>query len=937
MDRGAHFYRCDFQVHSPRDRGWVGTDCVTDQDRKQYAASLVHACRQKGLQAIAITDHHDLLFAKLVRDAAQIEGDTNGDLVPPQKRLVVFPGMELTLNVPCQALLLFDADFPEDLFSLVLTALAINPSKDADSKTVETKRLDQITTLEMLRAELDKHQYLKNRYIILPNVSEGGADTLLRSGNGPKYAAMPCVGGYLDGSVDQHGQGNKNICDGKANEYGNKRIALFQTSDNRRADHADLGTHSTWVKWAVPTAEALRQACLAQESRISQVEPDLPTVAITGLSVSNSQFLGPINVEFNSQYNALIGGRGTGKSTLLEYLRWGLCDQLPTTVDDDELPNYQVRRRSLIEKTLQTVNGTVQVSFTVNGITHVVRRNSVNDELTLKVGNGDFAPCTEGDIRSLLPIQAYSQKQLSNVSVRLEELSRFVEAPIRTSLGDIDKSFERAGAEIRQLYATQLRKRRLQQQLTNDELLLESLNEQAENIRKSLKGLSAADKKLLSDKSSYDRAEEVAVALVSDAAAVGNAIDDLTASLAQLPTQIEAAPAKLPEGATLVELQKEIDQHIAGVKKTVADLQRQQAAVMSEDGSLNGKAAANLAKWEKALATFNDRYAEAKKRASAHESQLKQLADMEKRAVELRNTIAKTRRELTGLGKPEAQYTQVRSTWHQIKAERARLIQQECENLTSRSQGEIRASVRPGAGVEHALQKFRAAVSGSGLRREKIDSLGESIKNATNPDQRWNDVLAELESLAGYDAEESGEKHVPACPALTAAGLANADLIRIANRLNEDAWLDISLERLADQPAFEYRTRENQYIPFANASAGQQATALLKALLNQPGPPLVIDQPEEDLDNPVMLQVVGQIWNAKKSRQLILSSHNANLVVNGDAELVVWCDYRTAGDHSGGQIKATGAIDVPEICTAIKQVMEGGEAAFKLRKEKYGF
>lgn len=136
---------------------------------------------------------------------------------------------------------------------------------------------------------------------------------------------------------------------------------------------------------------------------------------------------------------------------------------------------------------------------------------------------------------------------------------------------------------------------------------------------------------------------------------------------------------------------------------------------------------------------------------------------------------------------------------------------------------------------------------------------------------------------------------------------------------------------------FEYRARENQYIPFANASAGQQATALLKALLNQPGPPLIIDQPEEDLDNPVMLQVVGQIWQAKKSRQLILSSHNANLVVNGDAELVVWCDYRSAADHSGGQIRGTGAIDVPVICSAIKQVMEGGEAAFKLRKDKYGF
>ncbi len=59
--------------------------------------------------------------------------------------------------------------------------------------------------------------------------------------------------------------------------------------------------------------------------------------------------------------------------------------------------------------------------------------------------------------------------------------------------------------------------------------------------------------------------------------------------------------------------------------------------------------------------------------------------------------------------------------------------------------------------------------------------------------------------------------------------------------------------------------------------------------------------------------------------------------MNGDAELVVWCDYRVAGDFSGGHIANEGAIDMPDIRDAIKSVMEGGEKAFKLRLEKYGF
>ena len=75
---------------------------------------------------------------------------------------------------------------------------------------------------------------------------------------------------------------------------------------------------------------------------------------------------------------------------------------------------------------------------------------------------------------------------------------------------------------------------------------------------------------------------------------------------------------------------------------------------------------------------------------------------------------------------------------------------------------------------------------------------------------------------------------------------------------------------------------------------------------------------------------------AKTHRQIIFTSHNANLVVNGDAEYIMCCDYRTTATESGGQIKCTGAIDVPEINREIADVMEGGVEAFKLRYQKYG-
>jgi type III restriction enzyme len=148
--------------------------------------------------------------------------------------------------------------------------------------------------------------------------------------------------------------------------------------------------------------------------------------------------------------------------------------------------------------------------------------------------------------------------------------------------------------------------------------------------------------------------------------------------------------------------------------------------------------------------------------------------------------------------------------------------------------------------------------------------------------------------------------------------------------------LDIALTSLKDMPRFFFKTAETE-IPFEQASAGQQATGLLKALLNDTGGPLIIDQPEEDLDNAVIETVVSLLWEAKKKRQIIFASHNANLVVNGDAELVVHCDYASEGNHSMGEIKHQGAIDVKDIRDVITRVMEGGEKAFKLRRQKYGF
>lgn len=933
-DKGAHFFRCDLQVHTPRDVNWMGSACVTDDERSAYAAQLVQACRNRRLHGIAITDHHDMAFVEYVRRAAADETNQEGMLLPREQRLIVFPGMELTLGVPCQALLIFDADLPSDMFSLAMTALAITPNPPTEAKTTPIKRLTHIDSLRQLKEELDRHSFLRDHYIVFPNVGENGQFSLLRSGQTGKYVEMPCVGGYIDGEFSKVGTGNQNIIAGKAREWGNKRVACFQTSDNRREDHRDIGRVSTWIKWATPTAEALRQACLAQESRVSQNTPQLPAVTISGISFSNSAFLGPIDLELNPQYNALIGGRGTGKSTILEYLRWALCDQPPGIADEDS-PNYQARRSRLIEQTLKPVNATVQVSFEVNGVPHVVRRNSQDGSLLIKISSDDMRPCTEEEVRTLLPIQAYSQKQLSNVSVRVEELTRFITAPILAELAQIDRQVADRTEHVRQSYGSRCRQRSLSQMLQRRELEEKSLMEQADMLRAGLTGLSKDDRALLDKGKLYDAANRSVQSWQDDTTVLHNGASTLNQTIesylaAQEPLPTEPEPDILR--AAYAEYRTLLSDAKASLQKIVSRAEVITAAVVT----MTPKNPWN--KWKEKLAAFRIAYNAAVQRSSAHTEKMKQLKDIEDQLNKHVRETARLRDELRTLTNADAAYRTERDAWKSLLVVRDELLETQCIALTESSGGAIRASVKRYADPAEFVNALRQYLSGSRVQGSKIEAFGEAITAAADADVQWNTLLSDLEKLAEFDADRDSKEQRPETPALVAAAsLTTGDLDRIARALKPEDWLTLSLTPIKSVPVFEYRARESEYMPFRNASAGQQATALLKTLLNQSGPPLIIDQPEEDLDNPVMLEVVKQVWLAKQKRQLIFASHNANLIVNGDAELVVCCDYRTAGDQSRGTIIAEGAIDIPDVRDAIKRIMEGGEAAFNLRKAKYGF
>lgn len=132
-----------------------------------------------------------------------------------------------------------------------------------------------------------------------------------------------------------------------------------------------------------------------------------------------------------------------------------------------------------------------------------------------------------------------------------------------------------------------------------------------------------------------------------------------------------------------------------------------------------------------------------------------------------------------------------------------------------------------------------------------------------------------------------------------------------------------------------------QWQPLNDLSTGQKATAVLLLLLYESSAPLVIDQPEDDLDNRFISEgVVPRMREEKRRRQFIFSTHNANIPVLGDAELILGLRASgEGGDRGHAEIpnEHAGSIDSEPVRELVETLLEGGREAFEMRRRKYGF
>jgi len=288
----AHWRKCDFQVHTPRDPNWDGqrpvgqgevlettkvaaTPADVDDERMKWAHAFVDQCITRDLEAVALTDHHEMVMVPYVQAAiaARRHADASFDLW-------LFPGMELTASGGVQCLILFDSDLSDEWRTQAQGKLGIAYA-ELDEKSAKGPKVTQLKcSYPDISKWLDELEGLKGRYIVLPNVSRGGSHTVLTEGCHADFRRMAYVGGYLDKGqrIDTLGAKNQRRLSGEDKVWSTREIYPLPTSDSRSADYSALGQNNTWIKLAAPTAEAIRQAFLGHRSRIRIDTPRVPTL-----------------------------------------------------------------------------------------------------------------------------------------------------------------------------------------------------------------------------------------------------------------------------------------------------------------------------------------------------------------------------------------------------------------------------------------------------------------------------------------------------------------------------------------------------------------------------------------------------------------------------------------------------------------------------------
>ena len=611
-------------------------------------------------------------------------------------------------------------------------------------------------------------------------------------------------------------------------------------------------------------------------------------------------FLDGETVCLNPNLNVLIGGRGAGKSTIVESLRYVLG------LD----PIGEEARKAHEGIVHQVLRGGTKVSLRARCY-HPARREYLIERT---VANPPVVRDESGRVSNLLPeevlprVEVYGQHEISELSRSRERLTRLLDRFVER-----DPSLARRKADaLRDLERTRRSILEVGEELDQGEerlAALPGLEETLERFR------DAGLEERLRERSLLVREERVLDSVPERVRTFRECLETLHG---ELPIDRVFLSAKALEELPGKDILTDVNEVLERLSRDL-----EQAARRIDE---------TLTRADEGLAGVRSRWNERKREVEAAYQKI--LRELQQSAVDGEEFI-RLRREIEALRPLRERRTLLRrlenehltlrrsllADWEDVKAEEFRNLDRAAKAVNTELKGRVQVEVTAAGNREPLFDMLKEEIGGR---------LSESIGALTEA----RDLS--LPELVGSCREgpEAVQK-IYAVPPVQARRLAEAPpevLMRI-EELDLQATTAIQLNTASSGEPPSWQTLEA-------LSTGQKATAVLLLLLLESDAPLIVDQPEDDLDNRFITEgVVPRMRKEKGRRQFVFSTHNANIPVLGDAELILGLTAKGEAEEGRATIRPEhmGSIDTQPVRELVEEILEGGKDAFETRRLKYGF
>lgn len=902
-NNGANFYKADLHLHSPADASFSTKQLIdTAQKKKEFAKTYCEALRKAEIRIAAITDHNQIgqEWFSLIQEEAGKSGIT------------VFPGVELSINEGKRAIhIIVIFDVSENLVKINDAITAIFGGK---------ARFDEqgMPALSETGLEGAISRLKENHKCICIAAHPSNDKGLFKELSQPKIAELlkkidlsafenlnkDTVNGFIISQKDKlrgvrippviYSSDSKKIED--INPVRNK-ISNGVKSDQPNA------SRFTFIKISDFSLEGLRQALIDPESRI-RLPRELKKESYTkiiGFESIGANFLSGIRIHFNDNLQCLIGGRGTGKSAILESIRY--------TLGFEPLYEQDSRFRLIRHSLGSGGKGVVYIKHKFDKLYKVERileeeprvyefAGELSGENVLKEDWKEikispqyiFAPDPAPEMFGQKEIYAVSQtdeyqlnlidgiigKDLDGIRQEKKELIDNLRTNARAILDinkdlikkeDYEKELERISQELK-LYKEQGVAEKLEREAR--------LNRERQNLH------SIGDK--------LQKTYEQCTLFTTD-------ITDILESILKISTG-EISPEIFDELKT-------------DVLKTKGDLSLLSNQIIEKVRDLLKLQKEKLLQWEKKYKEFQDELAQTKQALRTDKLDPDRFLHLDKKKNSLTpliNELRKAEKKLINL-----------------RADRENLIKG-LDDLHYKEHLKREEKIEEINGKLEDVLKIEVLYKG--FKTTFNEYLVTAFKGSKIRTENFKDIITKGDAITFAKTVREGKEALKQKYDLT-----DTTASQIVEWLKEEKLMEMEAFIIPDRIEIKLKLGDD-YKSFSDLSLGQKCTSLLLILLLEKDIPLIVDQPEDDLDNRFIYEDVIKILRKEKfRRQFIVATHNANIPVLGDAELVTVLE--THKDKC--RIKDMGSIDNKDVSDSIKEILEGGKEAFMRRKEKYGF